>query len=79
VNNFIKLFLSAWVLIGVLFVYIILNGYFKIIFLFFIIAILILLLLFPEVRNILLKTMCDLVREQDPDKEFIHNEHLHDV
>jgi len=66
VNNFIKLFLCAWVLIGVLFVYVILNGYFKIIFLFFIIAILVLLLFFPEVRNILLKTMCDLVREQNP-------------
>lgn len=65
-NTFVKLFLSAWVLIGVLFVYLILNGFFKIIFLFFIIAILVLLLLFSEVRNILLKTMCDLVREQNP-------------
>jgi hypothetical protein len=27
---------------------------------------LVLLLLFPEVRNILLKTMFDLVREQNP-------------
>jgi hypothetical protein len=66
VNTFVKLFLSAWVLIGVLFVYLILNGFFKIIFLFFIIAILVLLLLFSEVRNILLKTICDLVREQNP-------------
>jgi len=62
VNYLLKLFLSAWVIIGVLFVYVILNGYFKTIFLFFIIAILVLLLLFPEVRNILLKTMCDLVK-----------------
>lgn len=61
-TKFLKLFLSAWVLIGVLFVYVILDGFFKIIFLFFIIAILVLLLLFPEVRNILLKTMCDMVR-----------------
>lgn len=61
-TKFLKLFLSAWVLIGVLFVYVILNGFFKIIFLFFIITILVLLLLFPEVRNILLKTMCDMVR-----------------
>ena len=61
-NKFLKLFLSAWILIGVLFVYVILNGFFKTIFLFFIIAILVLLLLFPEVRNILLKTMCDMVR-----------------
>jgi uncharacterized membrane protein len=62
VNKSLKLFLSAWILIGVLFVYVILNGFFKIIFLFFIITILVLLLLFPEVRNILLKTMCDMVR-----------------
>jgi len=62
VNKFLKLFLSAWILIGVLLVYVILNGFFKTIFLFFIIAILVLLLLFPEVRNILLKTMCDMVR-----------------
>jgi hypothetical protein len=62
VTKFLKLFLSAWILIGVLFVYVILNGFFKIIFLFFIITILVLLLLFPEVRNILLKTMCDMVR-----------------
>ena len=61
-NKFLKLFLSAWILIGVLFVYVILNGFFKTVFLFFIIAILVLLLLFPEVRNILLKTMCDMVR-----------------
>lgn len=61
-NKSLKLFLSAWILIGVLFVYVILNGFFKIIFLFFIITILVLLLLFPEVRNILLKTMCDMVR-----------------
>ncbi len=61
-NKFLKLFISAWILIGVLFIYVILNGFFKIIFLFFIIAILVLLLLFPEVRNILLKTMCDMVR-----------------
>lgn len=61
-NKFLKLFLSAWILIGVLLVYVILNGFFKTIFLFFIIAILVLLLLFPEVRNILLKTMCDMVR-----------------
>lgn len=61
-TKFLKLFLSAWVLIGVLFVYVILDGFFKTIFLFFIIAILLLLLLFPEVRNILLKTMCDMVR-----------------
>lgn len=61
-TKFLKLFLSAWILIGVLFVYVILNGFFKIIFLFFIITILVLLLLFPEVRNILLKTMCDMVR-----------------
>ncbi|PPA79433.1 MAG: hypothetical protein C00003105_01639 [ANME-2 cluster archaeon HR1] len=61
-NKFLKLFLSAWILIGVLLVYVILNGFFKTVFLFFIIAILVLLLLFPEVRNILLKTMCDMVR-----------------
>ncbi len=61
-NKILKLFLSAWILIGVLFVYVILNGFFKTVFLFIIIAILVLLLLFPEVRNILLKTMCDMVR-----------------
>ncbi len=61
-KNLLKFYLGAHVLITVLFVYLVLAGIYKIIFLLLVILMLILLLIYPGVRRVLSKSMYDLIR-----------------
>ena len=60
-NSILKFYLGACVLIAVLFMYLVLAGIYKIIFIFLVILILI-VLIYPGVRKVLSKTLCDLIR-----------------
>ena len=61
-KNLLKFYLGACVLLVVLFVGLVLAGIYKIIFLFLVILILVLLLIYPGVRKVLSKALCDLIR-----------------
>ncbi|KAF5416589.1 MAG: hypothetical protein C5S49_04645 [Candidatus Methanogaster sp.] len=61
-KNIMKLYLGACGLLAVLFVYLVLTGIYKIIFLLLVILILVLLLIRPDVRKVLSKALYDLIR-----------------
>lgn len=61
-KNILKFYLGACVLIAVLFVYLVLAGIYKIIFLLLVILILVLLVIYPGVRKVLSKALYDLIR-----------------
>ncbi len=61
-KNLLKFYLGAYVLLAVLFIHLVLAGIYKIIFLFLVILILALLLIYPGVRKVLSKALCDLIR-----------------
>ena len=61
-KNILKFYLGACVSIAVLFVYLVLAGIYKIIFLFLVILIMVLLLIYPGVRKVLSKSLYDLIR-----------------
>jgi hypothetical protein len=60
-KNILKFYLGAYVLIAVLFVYLVLAGIYKIIFIFLVILTLA-LLIYPGVRKVLSRALCDLIR-----------------
>ena len=61
-KNLLKFYLGAYVLLVVLFIHLVLAGIYKIIFLFLVILMLVLLLIYPGVRKVLSKALCDLIR-----------------
>lgn len=61
-KNILKLYLVSCGLLVVLFVYLVLTGIYKIIFLLLVILILVLLLILPDVRKVLSKALYDLIR-----------------
>ena len=61
-KNLLKFYLGACVLIAVLFVYLVLAGIYKMIFLFLVILILVLLFVYPGVRKVVSKALYDLIR-----------------
>ena len=60
-KSILKFYLGACVLIAVLFMYLILAGIYKIIFIFLVILTLV-VLIHPGVRKVLSKALCDLIR-----------------
>lgn len=61
-KNLLKFYLGACALIAVLFVYLVLAGIYKMIFLFLVILLVVLLFVYPGVRKVLSKALYDLVR-----------------
>jgi len=61
-KNLLTFYLGACALMVVLFVYLVLAGIYKMIFLFLVILILVLLLIYPGVWKVLSKALHDLVR-----------------
>ena len=61
-KNILKFYLVACALIAVLFVYLVLGGIYKILFLFLVILILVLLLIYPGVWKVVSKALYDLIR-----------------
>ena len=61
-TNILKLYLGVCVLLAVLFVYLVLAGIYKIIFLLLVILILILLVIYPGIRKVFSKALYDLLR-----------------
>ena len=59
--SILKLYLGACVLISVLFMYLVLAGIYKVIFIFLVILTLV-VLTHPDVRKVLSKALCDLIR-----------------
>jgi len=60
-KSILKFYLGACVLIAVLFMYLVLAGIYKIIFIFLVILTLV-VLIHPGVRKVLSKALCDLIR-----------------
>ncbi len=60
-KSILKFYLGACVLIAVLFMYLVLVGIYKIIFIFLVILTLV-VLIHPGVRKVLSKALCDLIR-----------------
>ena len=60
-KSILKFYLGACVLIAVLFMYLVLVGIYKIIFIFLVILTLV-VLTHPRVRKVLSKALCDLIR-----------------
>jgi uncharacterized membrane protein YccC len=60
-KSILKFYLGACVLIVVLFMYLILVGIYKIIFI-FLVMLTLAVLIHPGVRKVLSKTLCDLIR-----------------
>lgn len=61
-KNILKFYLGACVLIAVLFIYLVLAGIYKIIFLLLVILILVLLVIYPGVGKVFSKALYDLIR-----------------
>ena len=61
-KNLLKFYLGACALMVVLFVYLVLAGIYKMIFLFLVILLVVLLFVYPGVRKVLSKALHDLVR-----------------
>ena len=60
-KSILKFYLGACVLIAVLFMYLVLVGIYKIIFIFLVMLTLV-VLTYPGVRKVLSKALCDLIR-----------------
>lgn len=61
-KNLLKFYLGACALIAVLFVYLVLAGIYKIIFLLLVMLIMVVLLIYPGVQKVLSKSLNDLIR-----------------
>lgn len=61
-KNLLTFYLGACALIAVLFVYLVLAGIYKMIFVFLVILLVVLLFVYPGVRKVLSKALYDLVR-----------------